>query len=415
MNEPQIQFDRATEEQASLHVLGLLTDGDLADFEGRLAQEAALRDLVRDLQRGLEQEVFAEPAPVPPLSVWGRISAQTRSDDAPVVPFPNPWQRWSVRLLAAAACMALGAGLHWWSQTGPAVRSVNASEGGSQAEIVGPSARRDGSFVPPASGNGLARVPDLAKASLVTSNASVGSPLAGGDTEKLQLERRVRQLTTQVGSLNQILQQRMALPVGVTRLHVFQLGQGGQSNAPTLASAGAGRSLAESLARLAAEQLAANRRAEVAGADDFPAATSTAEPLPEVSVVTVVPATPVSEPGRTGGEEGDAAGRAGKTADLATVGSPTVFVDPDTGTGALALPNSLDGQFQFWKRNEDGTLQSLGVVPETAGPVSVVSFEVGDSAANNFFISMEPKGGSLSPTGPFLGGATSTNALPFHP
>lgn len=415
MNEPQIQFDRATEEQASLYVLGLLTDGDLADFEVRLAQEAALRDLVRDLQRGLEQEVFAEPAPVPPLSVWGRISAQTRSDDAPVVPFPSPWQRWSVRLLAAAACMAFGAGLHWWSQTGPAARSVNASGGGSQAEIVGPSARRDGTVVPPASGNSLARVPDLAKASLVTSNSSVGSPLAGGDTEKLQLERRVRQLTTQVGSLNQILQQRMALPVGVTRLHVFQLGQGGQSNSPTLASAGSGRSLAESLARLAAEQLAANRRAEVASADDFPAATSTAEPPPEVSVVAVVPATPVSEPSRTEGAEGDPAGSPGKFPDLASVGSPTVFVDPDTGTGALALPNSLDGQFQFWTRNGDGTLQSLGVVPATPGPVSVVTFEVGDSSADNFFISMEPKGGSPWPTGRFLGGSTSTNAFPSHP
>lgn len=415
MNEPQIQFDRVTEEQASLYVLGLLTGSDLAAFEVRLAQEAALRDLVRELQRGLEQEVFAEPAPVPPLSVWGRISAQTRSDDAPVVPFPSPWQRWSVRLLAAAACMALGAGVHWWWQPAPATRLANSPGVGSQVEIVGPAARREGTGVQPAPGNALVRVPDVAKAAPVTTSSNAVSPLAGGDTEKLQLERRVRQLTTQVASLNQILQQRMALPSGVTRLHVFQLGQGGQSNPPTLASAGAGRSLAESLARLAAEQLAANRRAEVATTEEAAVATATTEPPPDVSVVTVVPATPVGEAGHTGGTDSEPTVASANVPDLTSLGAPTVFVDPDTGTGSLALPTSSQGQFQFWKRNEDGTLQSLGVVPETEAPVSVVTFEVGDTSADNFFISLEPKGGSPLPTGRFIGGPTSTNALPFHP
>lgn len=415
MNEPQIQFDRATEEQASFYVLGLLTDSDRAEFEARLARQASLRDFVRELQRGLEQEVFAEPAPVPPLSVWGRISAQTRSDDAPVVPFPSPWRRGLGQLLAAAACVALGAGLHWWWQPPVVPGLVNASGNALPADKGAPSALREGTAARPLPTNALVRVPKPALAVPVASATNPASPLAGGDTEKLQLERRVRQLTTQVASLNQILQQRMALPSGVTRLHVFQLGQGSQTNPPTLAAAGAGRSLAESLARLAAEQLAANRRAEVAATEDTAAALSASEPPPEVSVVAVVPATPASEPGRKGGGESETTRAAGTIPDLATVGAPTVFVDPDTGTGALALPTSPEGQFQFWQRNEDGSLQSLGVAPETEGPVSVVTFGVGNASADNFFISLEPKGGSLLPTGRFIGGPTSTNAFPSQP
>lgn len=414
MNEPQIQFDRATEEQASLYVLGLLTDSDRAEFEARLAQQAALRDFVRELQRGLEQEVFAEPAPVPPLSVWGRISAETRSDDAPVVPFPSTWQRWSLRALAAAACLALGAGLHWWWQTGPAE--------GSLAKVSPESVRMDSGRSSPTAedpkpvpgvARSAARMPDAAPA--LAAGPGPTGPLAG-DTEKLQLERRVRALTTQVASLNQILQQRMALPSGVTRLHVFQLGQNGQTNPPMLAgTTGNGRSLAESLARLAAEQLAANRRAEVSTTEDSTATASAAEPPPDVSVVAVVPATPQSATDPSEDADATSATAGNGMTELASVGSPTVFVDPDTGTGALALPSSKDWQFQIWSQKPDGTVDSLGVVPESESPVSVVTFDANGTSPENLFLSFEPKGGSRVPTGPTFGGPTTTNSLPTQP
>jgi anti-sigma-K factor RskA len=82
--------------------------------------------------------------------------------------------------------------------------------------------------------------------------------------------------------------------------------------------------------------------------------------------------------------------------------SPIVFSAPDSGVHAVAVPTApAGGQYQLWSRSADGTVSSLGVLAPTTSPVSVVTFE--RNSVEGMFMSLEPVGGSLQPTGPTVG------------
>lgn len=82
--------------------------------------------------------------------------------------------------------------------------------------------------------------------------------------------------------------------------------------------------------------------------------------------------------------------------------APIVFSAPDLGVHALAVPTApTGGQYQLWSRSADGTVASLGVLTHSASPVSVLTFERG--SVDGLFMSLEPVGGSLQPTGPVVG------------
>lgn len=84
--------------------------------------------------------------------------------------------------------------------------------------------------------------------------------------------------------------------------------------------------------------------------------------------------------------------------------APIVFSAPDSGVHAVAVPTAPPGgQYQLWNRGADGTVSSLGVLTPSGSPVSVVTFE--RSTVDGLFMSLEPVGGSLQPTGPIVGGA----------
>jgi anti-sigma-K factor RskA len=412
MTEPHSTFDAVTEERAGLYALDLLPADERRQFEAQLGREAGLRELLRELQANLDAEVFQEPAPAAPLSVWGRISAQTRSDDAPVLKFPAAAQLWSQRFLAAAACLILGAGIHSWWGNRPA--SPVPVAGTPAFPIAEPATR------PPL--NVLPKPAPAARVTTPEAVASVSGPVPEAATpvrepEKVLLERRVRALTAQVATLSQVLTQQMTVPGGVTRLHVFHLGHPGFTNA--FASAGQdgkGVNLAETLARLAAERLAATQLPPaLTSATDSTAATGIAAgtdpqtpPSETVGIVSVVPAAP--EPGDTTVSLTTAGASVGGVSpagpELSAI-SPIVFSLPETGLNALAVPTARTGQYQLWNRATDGTVTSLGVVPNSTSPVSVVTFE--HSSPSGLFMSLEPVGGSLLPTGPILGGGSAAN------
>jgi anti-sigma-K factor RskA len=412
MTEPHSTFDAVTEERAGLYALDLLPADERRQFEAQLGREAGLRELLRELQANLDAEVFQEPAPAAPLSVWGRISAQTRSDDAPVLKFPAAAQLWSQRFLAAAACLILGAGIHSWWGHQPA--SPVPVAGTPAFPIAEPATR------PPL--NVLPKPAPAARVTTPEAVASVSGPVPEAATpvrepEKVLLERRVRALTAQVATLSQVLTQQMTVPGGVTRLHVFHLGHPGFTNA--FASAGQdgkGVNLAETLARLAAERLAATQLPPaLTSATDSTAATGIAAgtdpqtpPSETVGIVSVVPAAP--EPGDTTVSLTTAGASVGGVSpagpELSAI-SPIVFSLPETGLNALAVPTARTGQYQLWNRATDGTVTSLGVVPNSTSPVSVVTFE--HSSPSGLFMSLEPVGGSLLPTGPILGGGSAAN------
>jgi anti-sigma-K factor RskA len=411
MTELRPTFATATEEQASLYALDLLPLDERRQFESLLSRDAGLRELVRDVQASLDAEVFQEPAPAAPLSVWGRISAQTRSDDAPVLKFPATARSWGQRLLAAAACLTLGAGIHsWWGHRPASPVPVGGTPTGPMAE---PTPRPPLNVFPnPAA---AARVPTPeAVTSVPAPVPEAATPVR--DPEKVLLERRVRALTAQVATLSQVLTQQMTVPGGVTRLHVFHLGHPGFTNA--FASAGQdgkGVNLAETLARLAAERLAATQLPPTFTSATDPTAaggavneTDPQAPPPEtVGVVSVVPAAP--EPGEANISLTTAGANAGISAANPEVSgiSPIVFSLPETGLNALAVPTARTGQYQIWNRATDGTVTSLGVVPNSTSPVSVVTFE--HSSPSGLFMSLEPFGGSPQPTGPILGGGSAVN------
>ena len=454
MTDSQHSSHSLSEEQSSLYVLGLMSGSERRDFERQLRGDAELRRTVRGLESALEGEVFGEPAPAAPARVWGKILERTRNDGAQVLLFPQPLLRWVPRLTAMAACLVLGSVLHsWWSVAvgGRLARGVAAREspvlvGGTAAMVATGAANADGigespvQESSPASGSGASRTAALASVSSASSPASDRDEVLHSlEIQNAELQGKVRGLHAKIAELGQRLQQVTVIPSGVTRLHVFSLGQAGlattaltgpidgMSRAPGVAE-GPATSLAQSLARLAGDRMAlALNTAAVAGAPTQDGSDRTAAPgtsgtgvapgIEAVGKVTLLPARPAASDMGNPSDVGIApiAGTAAvSTVDItsnrtlavpntpAAAISPIVFSAPDFGVHAVAVPTApTGGQYQLWNRATDGTVSSLGILAPTASPVSVVTLERG--SVEGLFMSLEPVGGSLQPTGPQVG------------
>ena len=469
MTDPHSNSQSLSEEQASLYVLGLMSEPDRRDFERQLRGDAELRGTLRGLESALESEVFGEPAPVAPARVWGKILERTRMDGAQVLLFPQPILRWAPRLAAMAACLILGAVLHsWWSIDGTA----RIARVGGGREVPGLVMGTGALGVPSgtsADGVGEAAMPEsaLASGSAASRTGALSSvattPSAGADrdedlrdlqaleTENAELQGRIRGLNARIAELGQRIQQVTLIPSGVTRLHVFSLGQPGlAASLPTGSFDGLTRapggtdgpstSLAQSLARLAGERMALALNTGSSGAStqegiDRMAALGASGPggapgVEAVGKVALLPAQPAPSDVANAAAAPGIASIAGApfvsgldpstsptspTSPVSPVNripgsvnpgagtiSPIVFSAPDSGVHAVAVPTApAGGQYQLWSRSADGTVSSLGVLAPTTSPVSVVTFE--RNSVEGMFMSLEPVGGSLQPTGPTVG------------
>lgn len=449
MTDPNPRAQIETEERASLYVLDLLDATERQCFEQRLRRDADLRGLVRGLEATLESEVFAEPAPVAPARVWGKILERTRMDGAQVLVFPESVRRWAVRLSAMAACLVLGALLQaWWTSGGgtAVVRRGSVESPGAGGEGGASADRSVAGAVPAPNAENPVSGPQggaVSNAQASPAPDALGGPEAGLRDEALEsenaaLQGKIRGLNARIAELSQQVQQMALIPSGVSRIHVFPLGLPGvAATLPpgTLDGAGRTNSLAESLARLAGERMALalnppsipGQPPEVAALRQ-PGAAGAAQGLPPgvdpVAKVSLVPAQPVAPdspaaptlsaiPGIASVAGGDAAiGRFGApgvqgapSAGAPGVNlAPIVFSAPDSGVHAVAVPTAPPGgQYQLWNRGTDGTISSLGVLTPSGSPVSVVTFERG--SVEGIFMSLEPVGGSVQPSGPVVGGS----------
>lgn len=424
-----------SDEQASLYVLDLLETHERQSFERRLRSDADLRRTVHGLQSALEAEVFNDPAPVAPARIWGKIQERTRSDGARVLRFPMRLSRWAPRLAAMAACLALGAFLHsLWSGGGPSgpprvgVASAPGSvtspltRGAEAASRVrsNPEASPAADSLTPSSGGAVDPVHGAESSVLVSDD--------GWESRNAALQGRIRGLSAQVAELTQQVQQLSLIPSGVSRLHIFPLGMAGlpsSTSLPAVEGVNRTNSLAESLARMAGERMAqALVPAVVAGAGQDSSVSpgpmgaagaglpSGVDPVAKVALVPAQPAamespaTPVSgaSPGLASVSVTDPPmARAASVANPPPQGlAPIVFSAPDSGVHAMAVPTApAGGQYQLWSRAADGTVSSLGVMTPSGSPVSVVTFE--RTSVEGLFMSLEPVGGSLQPTGPLVG------------
>lgn len=132
-------IDERHEELAALYALDLLEGQELRDFETRLAADAELARLVRELRESTASLAHTAPAATPPAALRQRIlasvsvtaqkspvataaAAATPPAASNVIEAPRSLFRWSVVLpLAAAAVFALGAG--WLAQMYVSTRS----------------------------------------------------------------------------------------------------------------------------------------------------------------------------------------------------------------------------------------------------------------------------------------------------
>ena len=374
-------FDATTEEAASLYVLDLLPPEEQRRFAARLADEAPLREFVRDLQGGLDSLVLAQPKRSAPLHVWGRIAAEVKEDEDRIQRFPGQFWTWGRLVLAAAACLAAGAflGIQWTGRSPSRAPVVSAEPVSPSGVGVGVSAPR----LP---------VPAVASTAREGSSPAVATPPPQPTPTELNLARenqrlrdRDRMWSSQVAALNQVLQQQPAplpspvvLPPGVSRLQVFRLAN---TNTPDgVRNASDLNSLPDALAALAAGNRGA--RGALVGPPAEGSATLAAADSPADL--------PLNE------------------------GQPIAFYDPETGRGAVALVNhspSAEQNFVVWSQSTgaDGSPVYLAVGAANADhSTAVISFTAPASAgggAPSFMVTLEPVEsiGSLSaPTGPVV-------------
>ena len=437
MNDSTHRATAASEEQASLYVLNLLDANDRQHFEAQLRRDADLRGMVQRFQAGLEFEVFAETPPPAPARIWAKILERTRMDGAQVLVFPRPLYRWVQRMSAVAACLAVGALLHsWWLTTRHSSVGWFGHSGPQSSTRSGAAAPASDPHQQTVSGV-VATVPKAARLSTndlgIASNAGpntwTNAEAMNSDSEhpleaaNALLQGKIRALNAQLADLTHSLNQAMVIPSGVSRLHVFSLGQQEPpTGIPHNLSDGFGRtnSLAESLARMAGERMASVLSASpgsglasdgvgLSGSSTV-AGTSGLSEVEPVGKVALVPAQPAPVeiaisglPNLTASVAADPISASRSVARANSVGvSPIVFSAPDAGLYAVAVPTApAAGQYQLWSRAVDGTLSSLGVLTPSSSPVSVVTFERG--SADGLFMSLEPVGGSLQPSGPLVG------------
>jgi anti-sigma-K factor RskA len=89
------------QDQAALHVLGLLSAAEAAAFESALSASAELRDFVRELRETAADVALSAPSQSPPASLKQRIMDEIALESKRVVPMPTQrspfgWVPWAI-------------------------------------------------------------------------------------------------------------------------------------------------------------------------------------------------------------------------------------------------------------------------------------------------------------------------------
>lgn len=206
------------EDEATLYVLGGLTEAERGEFEARLARSAELRALVRELEEGAVAVAMASPRRRAPQQVWEQIEkAVTEEAKSRVMDFSR-WFGWLRNGWAAAAACLVGWLLYavWADRAGspdvtpaPLASGVNVQPGGLPTD----SARTETSGGTPLPRNAT----DTERRSPQASTLAVA-----GENGALRLQNA--ELARQVMHLSQVLTQQQALLSESGRLKFFQLG-----------------------------------------------------------------------------------------------------------------------------------------------------------------------------------------------
>ena len=392
MNSARNLQDIPNGEQASLYVLELLPPAERRDFERKLAADPALRTLVRELQGNVDALVLAEPIPPAPVSVWGRIAAEVKVSEAPLLAFPEGVRAWGLRMLAAAACLALGALLHLWLAA-----ATKPGPDAAVAQVPAPAAEAPVMFVT----NHIV-IQEVVPVPVSGEPANGPAPASGAaQAEVARLRQRVNMLASQVSALNQVLTQRLVLPNGVTRLHVFQLvGTNGLELPPPSL-----QSLPETLAQLATGQVPAPANIGVvptetavtnrlAAAHDPAVATTTPTATSTTGTTGTTPAATTAVPTSTGAFTNNFA----SVPTLLNNGQPLGFFNPDTGDGVAVVNSvtSLDNmKYVVWQLSTDSTgaasYHSVGTSVAGTG-TTLIPFVASTNAPGSFSIWLQPIG-----------------------
>ena len=89
------------QDQAALHVLGLLSAAEAVAFESALSASAELRDFVRELRETAADVALSAPSQTPPASLKQRIMGEIAPESKRVVPMPTRrapfvWIPWAI-------------------------------------------------------------------------------------------------------------------------------------------------------------------------------------------------------------------------------------------------------------------------------------------------------------------------------
>jgi anti-sigma-K factor RskA len=425
------------DERAAEYVLGQMDPRARAEFEARLAASPALRAEVQELETACEALALTAPQLRPSRRAWRGIVRRTSSAGQEGRTGHGLWADW-VRFVwrsgwAVAACLALA----WWLQTLKRAEE-NQPEAPSFAERQEPVPfQRPTNPGPPTPDN---PTPEVRPQSTELAASSTNDPQYPARTgldareEARRMREWVQQLADEVADLHRKLVRETTLPPGANRLQLFRLFP---TNAPSTMSmdltgptlaAEQQRALERWLAGALAEQLvllgenspqnpdpAPNDGAQSPNDPSPPAQTATnlaslnpgtANSTFEVVELASAPAALTPPPL---GESTDRPAAALDPVAMADVVNAGVgFYSPDTGIGTITISVSRRQEhqtLQFWALDNEsgGGPISLGVTDSSA-TFLMVNFSMNPGLVTNpgFFVTFEPPGGSVTPTGPVV-------------
>ncbi len=202
------------EDDATLYVLGRLTEAERGEFEVRLAESAELRTLVRALEEGAVAAAMASPRRRVPKQVWEGIEEAVTEDARPRVLDFARWFGWLRNGWAVAAACLVGWLLYavWPERAG--------SPGVAPAPLASEvNVQTDGTLMDSARTETVRAVQSAAAAE----RRSLQIDLLAARRESGALRMQNAELAKQVTHLSQVMAQQQALLAESSRLKFFQL------------------------------------------------------------------------------------------------------------------------------------------------------------------------------------------------
>jgi hypothetical protein len=204
------------DDEATLYVLGRLTEAERGEFEARLAESAELRALVRELAEGAVAVAMASPRRRAPQQVWSRIEKAVTEETSPRAISASFWFGWLRNGWATAAACLIGWLFYalWVNRAEPPIASpvqVVSDTNLQRGETSGDLPRMETGDLTPQPG--------------ITSKAgqlSKDNPPA--QTKEIRVLRwQIVELKNHASELSQVLTQQQALLAEPSRAKFFQL------------------------------------------------------------------------------------------------------------------------------------------------------------------------------------------------